>query len=156
MHIMADKDMLYDIGSRCLAVRTISAARAITRSFDECFRPVDLTTTQFSLLASIGGLHPESITELADQLSLDRTSATRNLRLLEKAGLVQRSDEGAARKRSIELTEDGWRRLREAYPLWKKFQKQLEKALDDELDATKSALSVLRRHKAILEKSESK
>lgn len=138
-------DLLNDVTSRCAAVRTLGAARAMTRHFDDALRPVGLTVTQFSLLVTIARMQPDSISEIGQWLSIDRTSLTRNLKPLEEAGYVIRGEEGAARKRKIDLTPDGAQILKKAYPLWQKAQAQVEASFSgDAYDLAKSSLRTLR------------
>ncbi|MDH3474180.1 MAG: MarR family transcriptional regulator, partial [Rhodospirillales bacterium] len=61
-------------------------ARRLTQAYDQALRPSGLRLTQFSVLANLtrsGGL---SITDLAELLAMERTTLTRNLRPLERAG----------------------------------------------------------------------
>ena len=90
---MNDKLMIKSITGRCLAVRTLSAARAISRRYDTALRPVGLTITQFTLLAAIAQTRPNSISEIAERLSMERTSLTRGAKLLEASDLIERSGE---------------------------------------------------------------
>ncbi len=142
--IMKDTDLLKDIGSRCLGVRTLSAARAVTRHYDTALRPCGLTITQFTLLVTVAGLRPQSITDLAQDLSIERTALSRNLSLLESEGWLARSSEGPARKRSLTITTAGRRKLRQAYPLWQQAQAELENNLGENLPAADAILTDLR------------
>lgn len=117
-----------DVAGRCAAVRTLSASRSMTRHYDDALRPLGLTITQFTLLISIGYMQPESITEIATALNIDRTSLTRNLKPLEAAGYVTRGHEGSQRRRRIELTAAGKQIVSKAYPLWQAAQRQVEAA----------------------------
>lgn len=100
------------------------ATRALTRFYDDQLRDVGITTPQFSLLVALETLGPASVGELSDYLVMDRTTATRNLDRLEERGLVESSpgDEDA-RRRVIDLTDEGQSVLRDAYPDWKRAQK---------------------------------
>lgn len=92
---MAKLDKIFeDVSGRCAAVRTLSAARVMTRHFDEALRSTGLTITQFTLLVTIGMTEPDSISEMGQWLNLDRTTLTRNLKPLETAGYVVRGEEG--------------------------------------------------------------
>lgn len=141
---MNDKKMIEQITGRCLAVRTLSAARAIARRYDAALRPVGLTITQFTLLAAIAYTRPNSITEIADRLSMERTSLTRGAKLLESSGLIARHGEVSARKRALRITEKGLEVLREAYPLWQSVQTDTEQRLGEEWDDTNRFLNLLR------------
>lgn len=132
------------ISQRCVAFQTRKAARVVTRFYDEALRPVDLKITQFTLLVAIKVTRPESITELADILGLERTTLTRNLAVLERSGLVDISEEDNSRSRTMAVTVKGLERLIKAYPLWEEAQKKVEASLEDEeLQATKKFFSVL-------------
>lgn len=146
-HDMAKQiEMFDDVISRCAAVRTLRAARVMTRHFDDALRPVGLTVTQFTLLITIGRHSPESISEIGQWLSIDRTSLTRNLKPLEAVGYVTRGDEGAGRKRKIALTPAGEDILQKAYPLWEAAQTRVEDSFPGAAYAgAKDVLKTLRR-----------
>lgn len=107
----------------CFALRR--AARALSREYDRWLRPLDLSNTQFSMLyvARIG--MAASITEMADALGMERTSLTRNLRPLQKRGLLTVSAEGPRRVRSIGLTAAGEAMIEQALPLWRQAQNEV-------------------------------
>jgi DNA-binding MarR family transcriptional regulator len=67
-------------------------------------RDTGLQATQYSILAMLSDGERLSISELADDLGLERTSMSRTLRPMEREGLVALSSEGFRRKRAIELT----------------------------------------------------
>lgn len=141
---MNDKLLIKSISGRCLAVRTLSAARAINRRYDAALRPVGLTITQFTLLTAIAQTRPDSITEIAGRLSIERTSLTRGAKLLESSALIARNGETGTRKRALRITEKGLKLLREAYPLWEKAQLETEALVGDEIDETNRFLNLLR------------
>ena len=68
----------------CHKVRT--AARAITRAYDDALRPVGLRATQLTVLVATASDESVSITALAKLMGMDRTTLTRNLRPLEAEG----------------------------------------------------------------------
>ena len=72
-----------------------------------------------------------SITALAKFMGMDRSTLTRNLRPLEKEGLITLGDEGWHRSRTLEITKAGRTRLREALPLWQNAQQTLKRKLGD-------------------------
>ena len=113
----------------CHKVRT--AARAVTRAYDEALRPVGLRATQLAVLVAVAMNNAISINALAEFMGMDRTTLTRNLRPLEKEGLVARGIEGWRRSRALEITKKGRSRLRQALPLWSGAQQVLRKKLGD-------------------------
>ena len=140
--------LIDDVGSRCVAMRTLSTARSVTRHYDEAMRPSGLTITQFTLMVTIAKIAPESISQIAELLCMERTSVSRNLSLLEKQGLIQRGDKTLARKRPVALTPEGQGKLRDAYALWEKAQSSLENKMEsEELENAMHGLRLLRQLK---------
>ncbi|WP_299976200.1 MarR family transcriptional regulator [uncultured Pseudoteredinibacter sp.] len=141
---MSDKKMIENITGRCMAVRTLSAARAITRRYDSALRPLGITITQFTLLAAVARIEPDSITELADKLWMERTSLTRGAKLLEADGLIERRVEEGVRKRGLRISDKGIKLLREAYPLWQSAQQDVEEQLGKQVSEANHFLDLLR------------
>lgn len=109
----------------CLALR--QAARHVTQYYDQFLAPAGLRATQFSILARLQRLGPMTISALAADLVMDRTTLGRNLQPLEREGLVKivkgRTDR---RSREIRLTDTGAERLRTATEGWVKAQAGFE------------------------------
>lgn len=132
MTTLTTKDeILSEVTGHCVAGRVLRAARLITRHYDDALRPTGLTITQFGLLHVIGRYEPESISRVAELMNLDRTSLSRNLKPLEKAGFVHRGNEGSQRKRRVLLTTLGLKKLEEARPYWKAAQARMEDVLGE-------------------------
>ena len=108
------------------------AARVVTRAYDSALRPVGLRATQLSILVAIAIDGAISIAALASFLGMDRTTLTRNLKPLEKEGLISVGSEGRHRSRTLEITKNGRSRLREALPLWERAQHALRQKLGDQ------------------------
>jgi DNA-binding MarR family transcriptional regulator len=115
----------------CLALR--QAARHVTQFYDQFLAPAGLRTTQFSILARLRRLGPMTISALAADLVMDRTTLGRNLQPLEREGLVAvvkgRTDR---RSREIRLTDTGAERLRTAVEGWVKAQTGFEAVFGEE------------------------
>lgn len=62
--------------------------RAVSQLYDRMLKPSVLRVTQFSLLVELAIVGSTIISELADKMVMDRTTLTRNLKPLEKRGLV--------------------------------------------------------------------
>ena len=60
---------------------------------------------------------------------MDRTTLTRNLKPLERDGLIQIEPGQDQRERMVKLTEAGRDRLAQAFPLWQQAQVQVVEAL---------------------------
>lgn len=109
----------------CLVMNTVAAARALLRRHDAQLKPYGVTVQQFALLGAVRANPGASIGVLAERVSLDRTSLTRNLDLLERKGLVRRVEETTGNLRLCELTELGGDLLGQLLPEWRKAQNAL-------------------------------
>lgn len=123
-------DPFETVNERCACLHVRQASRAVTRFYDEALRPVGLRSTQFILMAALRLVGPVGITGLAEELVMDRTTVSRNIDLLEGEGWVTRSRGEDARVREVRLTEEGNRKLEDAYPRWREAQVQVEEALE--------------------------
>jgi DNA-binding MarR family transcriptional regulator len=116
------------------------AARAVTAQFDAQLQSTGLRATQLNLLMAVETGAAVTITDLAEILAMDRTTMTRNLKLLRDRGYVERD--------RIALTAQGRRSAAVALPLWEKAQarfvgslgSQRWESLIDELAAAKAAI----------------
>jgi DNA-binding MarR family transcriptional regulator len=131
MHYMSDDMSLaaQAMLERCLFQRTRTAARTVTRFYDDELRPTGLRATQANVLANIAARGELSISALSDELGMDRTTLTRNLRPLEQRGLVALSPEARHRTRLVRLTPTGFAALGEIAQCWERAQTALEHSL---------------------------
>lgn len=124
-HSMEPDPALFET-TRCLCLASRRAARAITREFDQALRTQGLRCTQFTLLAALHLAGPRSIGELAELLSADRTTLTRNLAVAEQHGwVVTRPHRDDARARIAAIAPKGSRVLKAALPAWRAVQQRL-------------------------------
>ena len=107
----------------CLGVRR--AARAVTRAYEEALKPGDLKATQFSLLAYLALDPAASFADITEHMAMDQSTLTRNLRPLERRGLVAVRPGADRRTRSITLTAKGRRLYEEVLPLWQQVQSRV-------------------------------
>jgi DNA-binding MarR family transcriptional regulator len=116
--------------SGCTCLRIRKAARRISQIYDSQLQPTGLTITQFGLLAHAKRLDGVAIGELAEELIMDPTTLTRNLRPLERRGLISiEPDPRDRRARRLRLTQEGRRALERAQPAWARAQREIERAL---------------------------
>jgi DNA-binding MarR family transcriptional regulator len=119
-------------GSSCVSFNIRKAARAVTQLYDERMRPFGLRSTQLSILAKTLILEPVTVTRLAEATVTDRTTLTRNLRLLEQQGLIQVDMGNDRREREVSLTDRGREVLAHVYPIWKEVQAEVAKRFGSE------------------------
>ena len=113
-------DAIHPQNCICLGVRR--AARAVTRVYEEALKSSDLKATQFSLLSYLAQSRTASFPEITSYLALDQSTLTRNLRPLERRGLVAVRPGADRRTRTIMLTAKGRRLYDEVLPLWERIQ----------------------------------
>lgn len=107
------------IRDHCLCLHAQRAARALSRRFDEAFRPYGITSGQFSLMNGLNRPEPPTIGAVAELLVMDRSTVTANLKPLERAGLVSVAvDERDRRGRRVALTDAGRAVLAQTTPVW--------------------------------------
>ena len=103
-----------------------SATRALTQAYDEVLRPSGLRMTQFSMLSRASAVGEISVSELADLMAMDRTTLGRNLRPLERDGLVRVDVGSDRRERLVTVTSAGAKVLAAALPLWEEVHRRFE------------------------------
>lgn len=114
---------LRDIERLCVGHGIRKAARRVTRRYDLALRGSGLTLGQFSTLAMIVGRGPIGLRDLAERLGMDRTTLTRDIKPLERRGLIVRAvDPEDGRARNLTVSTDGYQALQNAIPLWTKAQ----------------------------------
>jgi DNA-binding MarR family transcriptional regulator len=104
----------------------------MTQFYDEILAPSGLKVTQFSILRAIQRCGSLSITALAEEVGLDRTTMGKNLQVLERDGLVAFSQGEDRRERSVHITTAGEQAAAFALPLWKHAQETLTATLGEE------------------------
>lgn len=115
-------------GCTCLHIR--KAARRVSQLYDRHLEPSGLTITQFGLLGHLKAFSGVSIGALAEKLLMDPTTLTRNLRPLERRGLIIiEADPRDRRARRLRLTAEGLRAFEDAKPAWERAQRHVREAL---------------------------
>jgi DNA-binding MarR family transcriptional regulator len=108
----------------CACANLRRAARALSRLYEEALAPVDLSSTQMTVIMFLGRRGPMPLSDLADALAMDRTSLYRALRPLDRRELVRIRATADRRAKEVLLTVDGERYLARAMPHWQRAQDQ--------------------------------
>jgi DNA-binding MarR family transcriptional regulator len=129
-------DLYRRVETECPAFQARVTARALTRYYNACFRPLGITAEQFSLLVGIGGSH-----EPTARAGVDATTLSRSVKSLERRDLVRNhGGRGRAGKRLV-LTDRGRRLMDESMAAWERARVRLAEALGEE--ASRVAGSVM-------------
>jgi DNA-binding MarR family transcriptional regulator len=122
-----------EIGRDCLAVRVRLLSRAVTRIYDTMLRPHGLTVAQLNLLASIAARQPAPAGEVAQLLSMDISTLSRNARLLQYEGLVAIARAKRGNGRVLTVTGAGADKLAQLHPGWREAQQRAHELLGSDV-----------------------
>lgn len=119
----------------CTLLRT--ATRRISATYNVALEPFGFNVAQYALLRIIKRRPQISFSDLGHEAALDRSTIGRNIRVLERKGLVEaeRSQEDR-RETVVALTERGLRLVKEAKPVWQECQREIELKIGPEIIAT--------------------
>jgi DNA-binding MarR family transcriptional regulator len=115
--------------SQCTLLRLRRTTRRVTQIYDHHLAPLGLRITQYSLLGRLVGQPPMPIGSFAEVMGMDRTTLTRNIRPLIRAGWVELVAGDDRRQRAIALTAEGKAMFRRAVPLWRQAETALRAAV---------------------------
>ncbi|MGH9381769.1 MAG: MarR family winged helix-turn-helix transcriptional regulator [Thermoanaerobaculia bacterium] len=116
-------------GCVCLALRR--AMRAVTQAYDTALRPLGVRVTQLPILTAVASHGRVPLAPLAEELGMDRTTLIRNVRPLERDGLVEQGVEEGSRRTELRATAKGRAILARAYPVWRRVQERASSRLPD-------------------------
>jgi DNA-binding MarR family transcriptional regulator len=126
--VTSDADQVVDEACYCKLARRVSSS--LTSIYERELAPFGITLPQFSLLRIAGRHGPLGVSELAEKLHVDRTTLARNLKLLDKSGLItfapNRDDQ---REKWVVVTVSGRKRFAEASVAWAEAQRRVKRGL---------------------------
>jgi len=129
----------------CAAQTLRKASRLISKRYEDGFRKVNLTASQFSILQALTYAKEMPFGRISDVLGLDQTTLSRLLKTLEKRQLVAvQPDKNDARGRTVSSTVAGKELFEEAELIWRSINDDsLSRLSDDDWQTVKRALNVL-------------
>ena len=111
--------------THCMNAHLRRTTRAIGQLYDHALRPSGLRGQQFSILVALSIAGKVTISYLAEGLVMDRTTLSRNLKPLQRDGLITIEPGADQRQRVITLSPEGRAKLAEALPLWQQAQDKM-------------------------------
>lgn len=117
----------FDFPCACATARR--AARAVTQLYDMHLRASDIEGTQFALLSVLGSIGPCSQAAIGHRFALDKTTLSRNLKLLKRKGWIETAAATDGRERRYVLTTTGQKHLAAAKPAWRRAQERLRASM---------------------------
>ena len=118
-----DFETIARLGRSCPLGHLRMATRMMEQVYDKILRPSGLRGSQLPLLAVTALMGPATMSNLAERLVMDRTTLTRNLKPLEKRGLIKIATGEDRRTREVSLAPEGEQVMTEVMPLWESSQK---------------------------------
>jgi DNA-binding MarR family transcriptional regulator len=116
-----------DIPGLCNCTKLRSAARHVSRFYDAQLAGSGLRITQYAILGHLKLRGPKSMLELAELMTMDRTTIGRDLRPLERDGLVKIEVSPTDRRiRLVSITKAGLERVAIGWPGWDRAQAEFE------------------------------
>ncbi len=117
------------MAGKCYCISLRKAERRVTSIYDDALKPVGVNVAQFGLMRTIEREAPISLSRIARLAELDRSTVGRNVKVLERKGLVKTLHGEDQREAVAVLTARGKNVLSGGAPLWDKAQATVEKAL---------------------------
>jgi len=114
----------------CFNIRRVS--RLITQFFDSEARRNSIRPTQAPILRALQAKSEWSMAELSEWLGMERTTLLRNLRPLQRDGLVRVKGGGRGSHVKLEISEKGRKVLAKMLPAWRAAQDKVVATLGKE------------------------
>jgi DNA-binding MarR family transcriptional regulator len=115
----------------CVCFNLRWVARAVTQFYDSEMRRHGIRPTQGTILLALNSKENWSMAELSDWLGLERTTLVRNLRPLQRDGLVQAVGGGHGNRVELAITAKGRKQIEKLTPAWKSAQSAAVKTLGE-------------------------
>jgi len=120
------------MGLGCACARARQLARVLTQLYDGHLRRAGVEAPQFALLMSLEMGGPCSQSALGRRHALDKTTVSRNLRVLARKRWIAFEDTADRRTRKVLLTAAGRKQVGRARAEWTRAQAALRAAMSDE------------------------
>jgi DNA-binding MarR family transcriptional regulator len=105
----------------CVCSNLRFATRVMTRFFQAEMQRMGVRPTQTPILGALSRKN-WGMSELSEWLGLERTTLVRNLRPLEREGLIQSNGGGRGGHVELSITEKGRKTLAKTLPAWREAQ----------------------------------
>jgi DNA-binding MarR family transcriptional regulator len=132
----------------CVCFNLRRVARVVTQFFDAELRRHGIRSTQGSILSALNITGPTNMADLSDLLGMERTTLLRNLRPLQRDGMVDVEGGGRGGRVEVSLTVKGRKQIEKLAPAWEAAQRTAVTVLGEkrwsallaDLDAVTTAL----------------
>lgn len=116
----------------CHCINLRRASHLITEIYNRRLEPAGMTVNQYSILTNLSRMTGCSVTQLAAELELERTTLVRNLKPLLANGWILDTAQAGRRDRSLLVSAEGEKAVQEARAYWQEAQKEVEERIGRE------------------------
>lgn len=120
----------------CYLTQTLMLSRVLQSMYGDGLEAHGVTPQQASLLTTIVALDGAHPSDLARELEIERSTMSRNVKVLADRGLVHSERTPTGRTRRIFATEQGAQVVLDFFPAWSGAQHEIEAAIGSERLAT--------------------
>ncbi len=113
----------------CACATTRRLSRLLTQLYDSHLRASGIEAPQYNLLSIVQHKPGANQATLGAIMASDKTTISRNLRLLEQKGWIAATPSADRRERGFSLTAAGHQLLASAHPHWQAAQSAFQAAL---------------------------
>ena len=119
----------------CLCTSIRRSARNISQIYSDHLQQSGekINPNQVSILVVLSQIEKKTISELSNILKMERTTLTRNLKVLDKSGWIKTYFGTDGRMKFTKLSKRGSEVLNKILPYWKKAQSKTKKILGEDL-----------------------
>lgn len=114
----------------CFNLRWVT--RVVTRFLDAELRRQGIRPTQTPILQALKRRDSWNMADLSEWLGMERTTLVRNLRPLQRDGLVQADGTGRGGRVELSLTAKGRKQIEKIMPAWRSAQSAMVKTLGEQ------------------------
>ena len=126
------KKMDFSARRNCVCFNLRRVTRIVTQFFDAEMRRQGIRSTQGTLLAALHSIGTSTMAELSDVLGMERTTLLRNLRPLQRDGLVAAEGGGHGGRVELSITAKGRKQIEKLAPAWESAQRTAVQVLGEE------------------------
>ncbi len=123
------------IAAECVGARVRMLNRTMTRIYDDMLRPHGLKSCQMNSLTVITLRGPIQPVQVAKILSIEKSTLSRNLRLMEANGWIESLPGDAGNTQLLRVTRQGRLMLKKATPGWRRAQERVTTLLGERTTA---------------------
>jgi DNA-binding MarR family transcriptional regulator len=122
----------FSVRSNCVGFNLRRVARVVTNFFDAEMRRHGIRSTQGSILAALDTIGSTNMADLSEVLGMERTTLLRNLRPLQRDGLVDLEGGGHGGRVELSLTAKGRKQIEKFAPAWESAQRTAVEVLGEQ------------------------